>query len=200
VSEDNLLALFHQFRPDGEGVERVFADIPSGDRYLARLRAVYAITCGEGWANDLYFNVRPLPAWTSQELRSIGLRFVTELRGLAARIGGQELSAYLSRVSDVEVASHDQLDRHHVDNLLVHETVGDWLIGVTDWADPVARLREAYYGIACDYWLANYLSWPYFERWHGPDAFQPYFELWRRGVACGFQGPRLRLAAHEPHR
>ncbi len=55
--------------------------------------------------------------------------------------------------------------------------------------DSAAALRPAYYFVACDPMLRDYLMWPlYREPLHDlsqqpiADPFQPYFRLWTHGV------------------
>lgn len=73
------------------------------------------------------------------------------------------------------------------------DAIGDWLLTLEDPRALPVRLAEAYYSIACDYLLAWYLQWPYYRRWHEDDVFEPYFELWRRGISCRFIGDEMVL-------
>ena len=46
-------------------------------------------------------------------------------------------------------------------------------------------LSEATYGMANDQFLERYLLWPLLEDGAQQDApFDPYFEMWARGIAC----------------
>lgn len=191
--ETNTFGLFQRFRPDGEGLEAVFEPIPHGERLLARLRPVYAATNGPESMNDAYFVVRSPQPWQPAEVEPIAHAFLDNLRHLARTIDDPELSDLLAatrsvRFEDIESEAYES-DEH----LCVYETVGDWLIEVTDYSDLVPALKEAYYSVACDPWLSDYLRWPYYERFCPRDVFAPYFELWRRGLRFAFDQGSLIL-------
>jgi hypothetical protein len=194
VTKDTLHGLFQAYRPHGDGVEEVFNGISNSQQYVERLHLVYAATADDACANDAYFVVRRPPPSTPEHAHEAAGRLVSELRHLAVVIGNQELSCYLGQVASAEVVPDGMLNLLHDDNELVQEAIGDWVIGVEDTQDRIPQLREAFYSIACDYWLAYYLQWPYFERWYNRDVFRPYFELWQSGLHCGFAGTTLQVA------
>jgi len=189
--EDDLFGLFQQFRPSGGGADRLFADVPNRDHYLSRLREVYRATSDPACANDAYFVIRSPCHSTDEELRVIGSAFVRELRALAEIIRNEELSQYLQRIEHVEVVAKLSLNRSNDDNLLVMEQIGDWLGRTGEYEDRVLRMREAYYSIACDFFLMYYLQWPSFDI--GRDVFRPYFELWLRDANLSFDRRRLQI-------
>ena len=191
VSE--LFGLFQQFRPKGEGVERIFADVLNGDQYVSRLRQVYNATSDPACANDVYFVVRSPLNTTDSKLQEIGNGFIDELRAFAKIIRNTELSDYLQLTDAVEVVQKSQLNRSNDDNLLVMESIGDWLGGIGNGEDQILRMREAFYSIACDFFLMYYLQWPYYVNQCSRDVFRPYFELWRRGVEISFEGRCLQV-------
>ena len=193
ISDDQVFGLFQQFRPLGKGVERVFYGVPKGPQYVARLLSVYAATSHADWACDTYFVVREPITTTPDELRGHGRALVEGLRQLARVIGQPELLTYLQSAQSVEMVPRTQLKCNNDENLLVGETIGDWVILRSDCADYVPQLREAFYSVACDFFLMYFLQWPYFEKWCGQDVFLPYFELWCRGAACAFEGPTLKI-------
>src|SRR5262249_40562110 len=134
---------------------------------------------------------------TDKQLVAFGRELLDGVRliGLRAKSAGSwELDAYLSGVSGVSVVQPDAFDCKHDDHLLVHEAVGEGLCGLYDYCHRAIELREGYYSVACDYWLAWYLQWPFFRPRFGRDIFRPYYELWARGHGVAFQGERLCLA------
>jgi hypothetical protein len=191
--ENDQFGFFQQFRPGGVGVERLFADVPNGEQYVSRLREVYQATSDPACAKDLYFVVRSPREATDEELRALGDSLLLELRGLAKIIDNEELSMYLQRIDGVELVPKQNLNRNCDDNLLVMEEVGDWLREEFD--DSVLRMREAYYSIACDFFLTYYLQWPSFSM--SRDVFRPYFALWRCGADVSFEGPCLQIGRQE---
>jgi len=190
-SDENTSGLFQHFRPAGNGVEQVFAPIPEGRRYSERMLPVYRVTSSEEYGKDGYFVVRSATAYAPQALGTHAMALVNNLKALAEIIGDPELrqaTGDLSRVAHRDLTTKDfETDEF----LTVYEVVGDWLGGLRNYTDLIPVLREAYYSISCDYWLANYLQWPYYERHCALDAFAPYFELWRLGIACSFQADTI---------
>jgi hypothetical protein len=195
--EDQWFGVFQGYRPDGDGVEELFAGLPDAADYAERLRTVYRAARHADWAQDAYFVVRtPRPA-TDEEVVALGQELLDGLRliaDLGTRFGRGDLHEYLSRVRGAVVVRPDTLDRQHNEQLLVNESVGDILHGFYDHGHRIIRLQEGYFSVACDYWLAWYLMWPYFREWVPRDVFRPYFELWARGCDVAFQGQCLRLA------
>jgi hypothetical protein len=196
-NEEKWYGVFQGYRPDGVGLEELFAGVPDGAEYVERLRRVYRAAYHDAWAQDAYFVVRtPLPA-PDEEVAALGQELLAGLRLiaiLAPLSGRHELHAYLSKVNDAAIVDLANLNRKHEDHLLVHESVADILHGFYDYRHRIIQLREGYYSVACDYWLAWYLQWPFFRQWIPRDVFSPYFHLWERGYQCAFQGESLYLA------
>src|SRR5262249_35880590 len=153
-----------RFRPLGDGVEQVFRGVPHSAQYVSRLLPVYHATSGIACAQDMYFVVRTPVTTTTAELQSLGYDFVLGLRDLAAVIGNKELSDYLAQVSAIQVVPKAQLNRTNNDDTIVLEAIGEWVIAVSDAADQIPQMREAFYSVACDYFLAYYLQWPYLQQ------------------------------------
>jgi hypothetical protein len=195
--EDRWYGVFQGYRPHGDGVEEVFAELPDAADYAERLRSVCRATFHDGWARDAYFVVRtPLPA-SDEELAGFGNELLSGLRLLAllATLSGRrDLHEYLGGVSGAVVVPPGGADRRHEDHQFVHEAVGDILHSLYEYSHRAVQLREGFYSAACDYWLAWFLQWPYFRRWVPRDVFRPYFELWARGCEVAFQGGSLCIA------
>src|SRR2546422_7951700 len=81
-NEDDLFAFFDCFRPDGRGVERVFAGVVGGDEILQRLRRVYECT-KESFERYMYFIVcRPARA-TPQGVVALTSQHYDKVRQIA---------------------------------------------------------------------------------------------------------------------
>ncbi len=191
---ENTYGLFQAFRLTPERMPQVFAPIASGAAYVTRLQRVYEATAGPDESEDGYFVVRTPIHRSEQEVTGLGQEFVRRLRILAEVIGDPELTGILRLTSRTSVLVDSDLDFNASQHLVVYEAVGDWLASSTDRADPVSVLNEAYYSIACDYWIAAYLRWPCFARFCGADVFEPYFELWRSGKRCAFSESTLLIS------
>lgn len=55
--------------------------------------------------------------------------------------------------------------------------------------EPIEILDEAYYSIACEYWISYYLQWHRYGL--KGDPFAPYFELYRLGYSAVFSDQKL---------
>lgn len=198
--EDRWFGVFQRYRPDGDGVEEVFVDLPDATEYADRIRSVCRATSHPGWERDAYFIVRsPKPA-TEQELVGYGEELLAGLRLISLQpvpSGDRELHKYLEGVTHLITTC--QVDTWHDDHTLVHESVGDILQGLQDADHRAVQLGEGFYSVACDYWLAWYLMWPYFRGWVQQEVFRPYFELWLRGCSIAFQGDTLCIARPVEH-
>jgi hypothetical protein len=188
--------LFQRFRPHGDGVAAVFDGIPHAAEYIDRLQSVYRAAYHDDWSGDAYFVVRYPQAASTAELASFGMEYVAGLRflsGMLAKRGQPRLDQYLGRVTNAAVVPLAAARRMNDDDILVYEGVGEFMGELYDYEHPIIKLSEAYYSVACDYWLAWYLQWPYFTERIPKDVFLPYFELWARGHGCIFQGTSLYL-------
>jgi hypothetical protein len=190
--------LFQQFRPHGDDVEAVFDGVPNASAYIERIRFVCRAAFHQDWARDAYFVVRsPQPA-SLEELAGLGMEYVASLRFLSAMLAKRDqphLDRYLASVNKVVVKPSARANGMNDDDSLVYEAVGDFLSEFYDFKHPIIKLREAYYSVACNYYLAWYLQWPFFSKKISQDVFRPYFELWARGYGCAFQGTSLCLIA-----
>lgn len=195
---DRWFGVFQGYRPNGDGVEAVFAGLPDSHDYVARLRSVCRATLHPDWARDAYFVVRTPPPATDEELVGLGQELLSGLRlvaVLATLSGHRDLFEYLGGVSGVAVVAPGECNRED-EHMQVHEALGDILRGFHDYDHRAVQLGEGFYSVACDYWLAWYLQWPYFREWVPRDVFRPYFELWSRGCEVAFHDNSLFIARH----
>jgi hypothetical protein len=70
----------------------------------------------------------------------------------------------------------------------MYDVLCDWELSLLRNPPWVKELEEAFYSIACDYYLAWHLMWPWL-RGASPveEPFRPYLDLWRRGVDLRFE-------------
>jgi hypothetical protein len=197
METDDRFGLFQKFRPDGAGVECIFQQLSDAADYVARLALLYRVTQPSFRESDAYFIMRTPPACSDAELVEFGSSLIDGLRYIAklgARYGFGEVESYLANVTQICIVDRSDLDNEHDDQIRIHESIGDFL-GKYDQEDHlIMQLHEAYYSIACDYWLAWYLQWPYFKEWFRVDVFKPYFEMWTRGCQIAFRGILLTIA------
>ncbi len=192
--EDQFYGYFGCFRPEGKGVESVFAGVVGGDEVVQRLRKVYAAT-NESYGSAMYFVVRkPFPA-THQEVEDLTRKHLERVRLIAEAFGNSELVKLSASDPVIEIKCEHRPNGprdYNSPETLVYDVVCDWFGGIHAVESEILLLREAFYSMACDYYIADYVMWPLYR--HGTEvdeAFEPYFELWRRGAQPFFGKPGL---------
>nr|WP_154982858.1 hypothetical protein [Paenibacillus xylanexedens] len=201
VDADHLYGFFQWFMPSGEGVERVFEPISGGQRFLDRIRPIYEMLNPGDFTGEYvpgYFNggheVAP-----EETLRKLGQELIAGLKTLFSIVPeddesadiAQEALQDLASVKEVVVLSQGELGKleqraiqgtDEEDSEAVYEALGDLLSSRSDYDEAIEILSEAYYSIACDYWVAYYLQWPRYEGLQEVEnCLYPYFELYRYG-------------------
>ncbi|KAA8787579.1 tetratricopeptide (TPR) repeat protein [Paenibacillus sp. 4624] len=201
VSEEHLYGFFQWFMPVGAGVERVFEPIPSGDRFLDRIRPIYEMLNPEDFTGEYvpgYFNGGQGTA-SEEMLRRLGEDLIKGLKSLFSIVPEDDEAAEIAKealqdlacVKEVVVLPQGELGKleqraiqgtNEEDSDAVYEALGDLLRSRSDYDEAIEILSEAYYSIACDYWVAYYLQWPRYKGLQeAENCLYPYFELYRYG-------------------
>lgn len=193
--EDDLFAFFDCFRPDGTGVERVFAGVVGGDEILQRLLKVYESTKESlnAWG---YFIVSRPALTTPQRLVELTAQHLDKARQIARSHLDAELARLMETLPQIEIARVPAPDRKLPDydtpETMVYDVVGDWFRELVPVQSDALLLHEAFYSITCDYNIAYYLLWPLFRHSTNiEEPFAPYFELWTHGAHAIFEKPGL---------
>jgi hypothetical protein len=210
-NEDDLFAFFDCFRPDGAGVERVFAGVAGGEEIVLRLLKVYECT-KESFGGFGYFIVRRPTRATPEKLVDLTTQHLEKVRQIACSFrpeaiktkqmresliaGAAKLASLLETLTQIEIKREAAPARTQPDyqapETILYDVVGDWVMGLDPIPSAALLMREAFYSIACDYYIANYLMWPLYR--HGTDIVEPfalYFELWTHGARAIFEKPGL---------
>ena len=202
--EDQLYGLFQCFMPHGEGVAKVFEGL--GDPLLAqallqRLMPIYSSTSERteqafeaGYAPG-YFVPRSDASDSAQAgLVALGEQQLANWRSWAQGMGDASLQAALAKLARVELvraSRHDAAVTQRREAAETHQAVHDALF---DWFHEqmpddalMDVMSEAYYAIACDYWVSYHLQAPALQPVagvpHMPDLLAPNFELYLRGCS-----------------
>jgi hypothetical protein len=192
-TEDQLYGYFQCFRPDGKGVDRVFAGIVGGGEIVQRLRQVYECTSD---SSGPYFIVRrPAPA-DPEKLMDLTTQHYLKVREFASAIGHAEHVRELEVLPKIEIRRERIPDRARSDvfapEASVYDVTGDWFAGLERIQSEALLLHEAFYSIACDYKIAHHLMWPLYRySTEIEEPFAPYFELWTHGALPFFEKPGL---------
>lgn len=201
VEADHLYGFFQWFMPSGVGVERVFEPIPDGQRFLDRIRPIYEMLNPEDFTGEYvpgYFNGGREDA-SEATLRGLGEELIRGLKGLFSMVPEDDEAADMAKealqdlacLTEVVVLPQGEIGKleqraiqgtDEEDRDAVYEALGDLLSSRSDYDEAIEILSEAYYSIACDYWVAYYLQWPRYQGLQeAEDCLYPYFELYRYG-------------------
>jgi hypothetical protein len=187
-----MIGFFQRFRPDGQGLDGLFDDHPHGDQLQRRLDRVFAATGNdrrEGGGRDAYFIVRDPPPISAELTEHHGQMWLESLRQIAARLDSKSIVSWLDPLPRIRVleGSPPKQPKGDLDTFPLLRVIK---VDVTELTNQLAMdchvvslLRDAYYYIACDSMLRDYLLWPaYSEALGTEDLLASYFELWRHGV------------------
>jgi len=192
--EDEIFAFFQRFRPDGKRVDEALLPLPNGRAVHERLLQIYAAT-RSGWTDGdtsaAYFVVRDPPLIESAAAESLVRNHLSRIAEISREAGVDELVGLLQSptLTLSRESAPDSPVRHDTD-LVIYDTLCDWVASLETDPTEVADLSEAFYSIACDYLLSWYAMW----RWYAGgtqivDPFEPCFQLWRHGIEYRFDGP-----------
>jgi hypothetical protein len=187
-AEAELYGFFQSFRPDGRGLAGAFERVAGGDELLQRLLDVYRVTA-PGWEpSDAYFLVKAPQPLTDAALSEYARRHRDSMAQIASYVGEDELGSFLKEAGElVTVAPSDSTPASEGANLRIYEAAVDFMTGLDPEESEALLLGEAYYGIACDYFLKYHLLWPLYRRSSPLDEpFEAYSQLWKHGVQCDF--------------
>lgn len=200
VDEDSLYGYFQMYMPSGKGVEATFAPLQDGDAYLQRIVQMYDILDPADFGGDTvpgYFNSKAVDV-PEEVLRGHGEQLITGLKKLLEEFeqieGAADAAFYLSGIEGVQILPHGKIytirQSHDPD---VYDALFEVINEHTDDNEPIEILDEAYYSIACDYWISYYLQWHRYGL--KGDPFAPYFELYRLGYSATFSEHKLYIGS-----
>jgi len=185
TDKENLLGYFSNFRPNGDRVDEVFKDHLFGNQILLRLQSIYEATKHAKIGQFGYFLVEDPPKISNNELLELVHKYVKNVQELT-KLAGEPVYKIIKKLTNINFPQeHDQNEESDVDTEII-EGVYDYLI-YKRTESPLLLLRDGYYSIANDFFLAFWVSWPLYES-NVPivDPFEPYFELWKHGYQVNF--------------
>jgi hypothetical protein len=199
---DSLIGFFQNFRPDGKALEDLFddldlvGDLEAGDSSLSgslsdRLESLYEVAGDDRrpqGGRDAYFVVRGAKPIDPDVARDLATQWLTGVRDLAVAVDDAETVAALDptptfRVLEGGPPKHPKAEVEKSNLLRVMQLNVPALVEKLDVGPHPAVLRPAYYFVACDPMLRDYLMWPLYAAASGQaDPMRPYFRLWSHGV------------------
>jgi hypothetical protein len=200
IDESQFYGYFQMYMPDGKGVEATFEPLEDGHEYLQRILQIYEILNLEEFSGSAvpgYFTNKGSNV-SNEVLVEYGRQFIQGLEALLAASSGKidtkDSADYLLGIEEIKIVPHGSIDgiRQQYDPE-IYETVFDIISEQREYDEPIEILDEAFYSIACDYWISYYLQWHRY-RLKG-DPFAPYFELYRRGYSAIFSENKLYIGS-----
>jgi hypothetical protein len=175
----------------------LFKDIPAGVDVYNRLQQIYRATSTGSvrpQGVDAYFIVRdPEPA-EIYFLKQNATELLTSWRQMASQINQQELVKLLTPIPEIKITSSSppEPDPTGTESLgvLIYDIHTDWRTQLEPMCPHASWMREAFYYINCDYYLADYVIWPWFMK-SSPiiEPMRPYFNLWLHGAELHCHAP-----------
>jgi hypothetical protein len=189
ATEADLYGFFQSFRPDGRGLEEVFAGVVGGGELLQRLLELYRVTAW-GWdPNDAYFLVKAPQPLAETEMRRLAQLHHASMVHVAELAGATEVKSFLEMGSRLAVVARvESRALAEGANLEVYEAAVNFVANLPGTESEALLLGEAYYGIACDYFLKYHLLWPLYDQVSPiSEPFGAYYQLWKHGLRCDFR-------------
>ncbi len=198
LNTDSLIGFFQVFRPDGLALAGLFDHLDIGDQLHQRLDRLYA-ACGDDrrpdGRRDAYFVIRRPSAIDPDKASDLASGWLERLSVLAKRVGDDDLAASLNPAPKIRVLEglppkHPKADEEKSRLLRCLQDQASVLLDrIQPTPAAAAALRSAYYFVACDPMLRDYLMWPFYAAAREDDdaepvadPFEPYFQLWLHGV------------------
>ena len=194
---EHMAGFFQHFRPDGQQLKPLFDDIPAGIDVYNRLRQVYRATAdGFQEARDLdtYFIIHTPQYAKHDKLTGYATAQLSNWRQIAAETNERELVELLTPIPQIRISSDEPPDPHPNDteslDVFIHDVQTDWHVELVPQCPQAFWMQEAFYYIACDDYLAQYIMWPwYMNSTPIKDPFKPYFNLWLYGAELHCESP-----------
>jgi len=168
-TEDDLAGFFQLFYPDGSILKTLFDDIPNGTQVYDRVCKVYELTGKNHDRNGqtyAYFVVQDPEKSDSESLLQNAKNQLKNWRAIAEEVNDKELVSSLTSIQDVSLSTTSPppstVNTFSLDDW-IYEVQSDWFVDLTPICPHAHWMREAFYHIDCDYYLAGYLMWPWYQ-------------------------------------
>ncbi|MGG3280981.1 hypothetical protein [Paenibacillus solani] len=200
IDEALFYGYFQMYMPNGKGVEETFEPLADGDAYLQRILRIYEMLDPEDFRGSEipgYFNSKVCDE-PNEQLIDYGKQFIQSLKELINECSEKndttDAAVYLSGIKEIRIVSDGSInDIREQYDAGIYDTIFDIISNHKDYDEPIEVLDEAYYSIACDYWISYYLQWHRYGL--EGDPFAPYFELYKRGYSAIFAENKLYIGS-----
>ena len=186
-ADNDGFGFFQSLRENPALVAIALEPVWSGSDVAARLRLVF------DFANDpqdAYFVVRKPPVLSADAVQALTHQHRQSLIDLSRTIDDRELLNELKASAAMVQPSHLLRSVDDTTSWAI-ERLGDYLQSVGTEPSYAYRLHEAFYSIACDFFLTWHLMWPWYEPTaRFADPFASYARLWAHGLNPSFEPAR----------
>jgi hypothetical protein len=182
---DDLNGFFHQFRPAGKDLAKIYDGVEHGDGVTKRIKAAMKI---DGTTKGSMLAVNNPTAVDDNKALALVKKLLTNVRKLAGELGDDEL-AEMFAASDFVMKSGER-NKYRQNNLTLepHNIMCEVADGIMFGSDSTAAVMfEAVYTLVHNFPLAYYIQWPiYASEFKTKDPFKPFYDLWVRNVEWRF--------------
>ena len=189
---ENLTGFFQRFRPFGNGLNQIFDGVVMGEEIWERLIQIYRATENSYTPGDMYFVVRrPITASPIEVIELAKAHFakmaeIAEVQrdeALKESINNLEYSICTTKSGCSKSLIYEDSLEAYIDDVKT-----DFVMSLVFDQSEAIELMEGFYSIANDLYLRDFILWPLNAcHCHVFEPFQPYFELWRRGIRFRFE-------------
>lgn len=187
-----LVGVLQKFRPDASELESLFDFSDAGRAVFSRLTNIFEVAGNARRPDgmlDAFFIVRSPKPYDGSHIQESGERFFVSLANLAFEQGKDQLANCLSplpalRLVEGDPPKHPKSEAEQSNLMQAVTKAGKTVTKELIESSEAARfLQTAFYFVACDAFLRDYLLWPLVaEKSAVKDPFDDYFQLWRHGV------------------
>lgn len=188
---ESLIGFFQLFRPGGENLDGLFDSLPHGEQLTDRLQRVFDCA-GEDrrpkGGRDVYFIVRSPQPLEVELAEHHGVMWLQGLKQIAEAAGHGRVADRFATTPKVRVLEgippkHPKQPEERSSLLNLLNECADLTSEIAEVDEHAELLRPAYYFMACDAMLRDYLMWPFYAAQTGlADPLRSYFTLWSHGV------------------
>jgi hypothetical protein len=186
LDQNNLSGIFNRFRPNGDGLDRIFEDKDTEGKVLSRLRRVFEVTASSWKAGDIYFVLRKFEPIDHYSAIKLVNGYLNGIVRLADFMGDSETHDTVKSLS-IQWDSEDGFTLDEDIPSLIYECLTDFLAKMQPEQNEIFFLKEAFYSLANDYFLMAYLLWPAIQE-NVPlsNIMDSYFDIWFHGIKLNF--------------
>jgi len=185
VTED-FSYLFQSFTSKPDELKFIFEQMQNGEELYDAIRPIYDLKCDP----SITYFIPPIKRCEASSFTQLGVDLIDSLKKLPIHAELAEMIENISLVSHREIKNSDFENDSFI---IFYEILGDYLSSL--FSDTETELlKEAYYSIANDYFLACYFRWADL-RGSEENLLTPYYKIWKQGYSIAFVDREMIIGA-----